>query len=258
MCVCVLLLFVKNVVGLWLWFSVVLCCCGWEEVCCKCLKIKIKSIKKKRKELILIGSHALCAFPEMHIALHCDCETTLMTGGVFCTIHDFLASRHQLSLSPPSGSWSPAGSTACRCRRPTTWPAPGRRGRSRRPRRRGGGPGRPPAGSGRRPPPATTAWRCGPGSPTPAACRWATRPRCWCPAGGKSRGVTQTDLHDRADARSHRPKADERVRWSRTETDCKHSSLFTSSSVTSLAVTGVLQKGSGDRRCGNKRGVYRL
>lgn len=76
--------------------------------------------------------------------------------------------------------------------------------------------------------------------------------------GGKSRAVTQTDLHDRADTRTHRPKADEQVRRSLTETDCQNSSLFTSSSVTLLVVTGVLQKGSGDRRCGNKREVYRL
>lgn len=69
-----------------------------------------KIYKKKRKELILIGSHDLCdvtkgTFPEMHIALHCDCETTLTTGGVyFAQYGTFLASRHQLSLSPPSRS----------------------------------------------------------------------------------------------------------------------------------------------------------
>lgn len=88
---------------------------------------------------------------------------------------------------PPWGSWSLAGSTVWWCRLPKMWPKPGRQERSRRSRCHDGGPETPPAGPRPPPPPATTAWPCGPGSPRPAACHWATPPRCLHPGGKRAR-----------------------------------------------------------------------
>lgn len=85
-----------------------------------------------------------------------------------------------ISVSP-WGSWSLAGPKAWWCRLRRMWPAPGRRERRTRPRRRGGAREKPPAGPGSPPPAVTTAWRSGPGNPWPAACHWATLRHCLYP-----------------------------------------------------------------------------